>query len=189
MSYLYNKENGILFEAYYQTIKAGMIEFDLEVYAHSFLRDYLAFRGDEEKAKRNFSHDNMTALCCILPHMRSFFPLFGYHSLHPCRFAFYLWFKYPILGLPFLWLWSLHAIWGCFSVYRKNSVGKEYIDTDGKLITWLICQHFNMPITFKICTYLINKKIGSWKKTFMIYFWNEITYRDIRNELEKNDIG
>lgn len=52
---------------------------------------------------------------------------------------------------------------------------KYMLETDGKLLAWLILSTFNLPITKRLCNWAIkhNKEFGSWKKCFDIYFEDE----------------
>jgi len=59
--------------------------------------------------------------------------------------------------------------------FKKDPSIRQFRATDGKLLSWVRFQALNMPITEKICNWLIrrNPVFGSWKNVFAIYFKDE----------------
>jgi hypothetical protein len=94
--------------------------------------------------------------------------------LHPRDMSFYFYCHHPILGLPFLWITSLCMIVSCAQTYKVRN-GNKIIKTDGKLSAWGKCQTYDMRLTYKICTWLIerNPVFGSWNNCAKIYFKNK----------------
>ena len=131
----------------------------------------------------HFSHDNMTGLYCLYknsmydPHTLSTLPIMKWNDrwwLHPRDLAFYFWAHHPLLGLPFLWIASLSMFISCYQEHKVRN-GNIILKTDGKLLAWMRCKSFNMRVTYKVCTWLIerNPKFGSWNNVAKIYFREE----------------
>lgn len=155
-----------------------------DLFAVINVKDKGAFRVNAKgKWGDHFSHDNMTGLYCILnispkplKVIRKHLPILKWNNrwwLHPRDISFYFWCHHPILGLPFLWIASLAMIISCYQTYKVRG-GVKIVKTDGKLLTWMRCKSFNMPITFAICTWLIkrNPYFVTWNHVASIYFKN-----------------
>jgi len=165
-------ENEILLK----TVKAFMSKDPLfrdEALSHAYrmLISYRMYKGDE--IEYNFSHDNMTSIICLLkkydPKMVSDFPLFGYHSVRPDNFLFYLRVKYPLLGIWLYWIPMLGMWLSAVRVMRTNKAGDEYEDTDGVQLAWVKMYAVRLPLTEYVMNYLVNKYRGGWLRTFTIY--------------------
>lgn len=144
-----------------------------------FVDRFYADKGVE--TYHNFSHDNFIGIYCFFkkfdPEYISQLPLLDHfnwsthHSKRPDNFLFFLWAKYPLLGIWFLWIPSIAMIIGSLRVWRTNSQGVKTISTSGKILTFLRTNTFNMPITKFICDYIINnhKDLKGYDKVFEIY--------------------
>lgn len=121
------------------------------------------------------SHDNLTALYCIsqlanLP-KPGFKPEHAY--LHPRDFFFYMWASGGVLGAIgtlFLWIPFLCMVESVLNTTYKNIDGQDVMATDGKLLTWLRINSFNLPITKWICDRIVKWKYGSYQSFFDLYF-------------------
>ena len=129
----------------------------------------------------HFSHDNMTGAYCLYKNhvgvVPSSLPIAKWNGrwwLHPRDLTFYLWCHHAILGLPFLWIASLAMIISCIQKYKVRD-GKKFIKTDGKLLAYLRCRSFDMPITFAICSFFIRKHkyFNNWNDVAKRYFKEE----------------
>jgi len=150
----------------------------------------LGFRANAARAFRShFSHDNMTGLYCykILAGISvNHLPVARWNNrwwLHPRDLAFYFYCHYPRLGLLFLWISSLAMIFSCLGKYKYRN-GQRYIKTDGKLLAYLRCKAAHMPVTFWICTKIIenHEYFNSWHEVAKKYFGE---HHPIVNEYKK----
>jgi hypothetical protein len=186
MSWREDKGNGILWECQYEMIGLNCDYFmDVKHRCENFLEKYETHKGNEEAAGENFSLDNMTGILCFAKKFNLMgiikrFPLFGYHSLRPSNFFFYLYVKYPWIGIFFLWIPSLAMIVSCARKYKYRN-GQKMIATDGKILAWMRCKACNLKLTGKICTELIQlHEFESWKDVFDFYHGER--FKDIPKE-------
>jgi len=95
--------------------------------------------------------------------------------MHPRDIIFYGACANNIICKAMLPLLSLICIISCLKTKKvryQHGEKKVFIHTDGKNLVLLRCKALKMKITFKICTYIIEKKeaFGSWAKIQDIYF-------------------
>jgi len=69
---------------------------------------------------------------------------------------------WSIIFLPIL---SVTMIFSCRPYKAPNGLP----DTDGKILAWIRLNTIKVPLTWKICTWLINREFGNWGKVFMTY--------------------
>lgn len=181
-------ENGILFslEHYMLCKKAHELNRNQEtlnkrVIAGGHLitaMEYVTRNGDISyfDGEGTWSHDNHTALTSA-----SFILDMDYHKrldwhgwyrrIHPRDLGYYLSLRYPAFKRVLLIPTQIAMIVSCYQEYKTRN-GNTMLKTDGKLLAWVRFNTIKMPITRKICNWLIkrNPKFGSWKNVFTIYF-------------------
>lgn len=165
--------NDILYTAHFQALtnyfSKGEIKTLLDL--HKKDREYVNsdFAGP-------ISHDNFTAFICLsklvsLP-KHDFKPEHAWW--HPRDFIFYSYTSNnkvaQMFGFLLLWISCLIMIIGMWQENYKIIDGKKVLATDGKLLTWLRINTFNLPITKWICDYIVKKKYISYELFFSIYF-------------------
>ena len=140
---------------------------------------------DSHTSREPWSDDNHIGMLCLNQVMKqvnpnvwsihhTFFYRYWWRRIQPKHLIFFLyacpWTR--VLSLPFLWIMSLWFMGTCLNEsLNKNT--KE-LDTDGKILVWLILSCYKLPTTQKLCTWAIrrNKRAGSWEKLFKIYYKN-----------------
>jgi hypothetical protein len=140
-----------------------------------FISDYYAYNGQE--FFENFSFDNWKLVACWLYTFENktclAVPVFGRHSW---RFwdnlPFFIFIRAPKIFF-FLRPWlAIFMIYSMLDVWRENKHGAVYIDTDGKIISFFVCESFEFHWTRSILDFIIkhNKWLRSWGNIFYIYF-------------------
>lgn len=124
--------------------------------------------------KEHISHDNLTGVVAqrYMSGLKNFFPIFSTKRMHPRDMVIYGYAsKWGKLFAPFMWIPSLAMIYSCYTTFRKKPWGKE-LTSSGKMLALTRIIAFDMKITSKICTRLIerNPEFGSWHKVAKIYF-------------------
>jgi len=173
-------ENSILFTAEYLTLVRNNERFLRKNHASKSIA--AVYRGDEEfraVPDEKWSHDNHTAVVCLSKIMgfewhKSLYPKHVMTMLHPKDFIFYAyaagrWYS-PIAWL-FLWVTSIAMIVSCMQKYKVRN-GVKIVKTDGKLLAWLRCQAFNLPITWFLCRLALrrNSAFKTFQQCFNMYF-------------------
>ena len=158
-------ENGILFLAEYLAIKGFPTEWKRRVI--KAIEEYKDVNGNwRVKGEADLSHDNFTAIVCLshnygLSYHKNIWRKDLVHCmLHPRDFVFYASMSSVALRVLFfpLYVIPLMAMMhSCYSDFKVRN-GNKMLKTDGKLLTWLRCKSFNLPITSKICTYILGKR-------------------------------
>ena len=171
-------ENGILFLAEYLASKNFPAEWRERV-----IVAIEAYRRNDEwitMGEDDLSHDNFTAIVCLshnygLSYHKSVWRKDLVHcSLHPRDFIFYASMSnvaLRVLLLPFFIIPFLAMMVSCWTTWKVRG-DNRMLKTDGKLLTWLRCKSFKMPVTSWVCSMIIkwNSNFGSWKDCFRIYF-------------------
>ena len=162
-------ENELLFTAEYILLNEDLLYQDKELLAFSMVEFYMTevFKGHK------ISHDNKTGLLVIDPnYTESIFRVGGRWWFHPRDIVFFGYRKYGALFFPLIWIVSLANIISCARTYKKSKDGSKHLTTSGKLLAMVRNLSADMPLTQKICTYLIrrNKHFGSWENVARIYF-------------------
>lgn len=147
---------------------------------HLFLDLYRESNGDEAVVKQNFSHDNFTGVYCwcasIMSHWVSHLPLFGRFSIHPVRFMFYFFIKYPLLGSIFLPIIYVDMLVSGLQKTRINSRGLVEIPTSSKILDYFKIMAIVKKggiggiLMQKLLTKAVNWSVGGWDVVFGIYF-------------------
>jgi len=171
-------ENGILFLAEYLAIKGFPLEWKRRVV--KAIEEYKDVRGIwRVKGEQHLSHDNFTAIVCLssnynLPYHKNIYRQDLVHCmLHPRDFIFYN----IVSGVSLAWVFYPFALlammYSCYSDFKVRN-GVRMLKTDGKLLTWLRCKSFDLPLTARICSWVLSKRtlFSSWKRCFEIYFLN-----------------
>jgi len=174
----------LLFAAEYWVLKnkhRGGLE-DYEKYksavAISYVRTEKGFK-DSPTTQEPWSHDNHTGLVCLskicgFKEHKQLYPSLWRTMLHPRDLIFYSWAAgrwYSRIAWFFLWIPMIAMVVTCLQDYKVRN-GQNILKTDGKILTWLRINSFNLPVTKWLCTLAIrnNKEFGSWKRCFSIYF-------------------
>lgn len=134
--------------------------------AHHVIETALADMNDY------LSHDNMTAIVCLSKQ-------FGLHyhekyrhrdwmrRLHPRDIIFYLYAKGSVIGKILLPLSIISMLWAVFHKQITNGV----LDTDGKLLTWLRIETFDLKKTRRMAEFILKWRHNKrWNDIFDIYF-------------------
>lgn len=188
-------ENKVLFLAEYLALKNYPVEWRNR--ANSCIKSYIDSEGRWiTRGEGHLSHDNFTAIVCLSVKYG-----FDYHKdllrtdlihcmLHPRDALFYIskserWFSF--IGKLLYFIPLLAQIHSCASDWKERNKVKV-LKTDGKLLTWLRCRTFKLPVTSFICTFIINRNMefGSWKKCFEIYFKNPMHPNRVLEEEKYN---
>lgn len=122
------------------------------------------------------SHDNTTAAMvlsyiCDLDHHKKFNDFYW----HPRDYIYYKYLQNKLVGKVFLFIPIITMIVSCIRTTKVRN-NKEFIHTDGKLLTFVRTGAGKiMPKTYKLCTWILKRKFGEnpWSKIFEIYFKNE----------------
>lgn len=122
------------------------------------------------------SHDNHDAAICVskrsvLTYHKQY--KFGKFMLHPRDFIFYGWVTggfFGLLFLPFLWISTICMIESVLNTTYKTINGVQVLETDGKLLTWMKINTFNLPVTKFICDFIVKRKYNGYKLFFDTYF-------------------
>lgn len=183
-------ENGILFLAEYLAIRNFPWEWKRRVI--KAIEEYKDVDGNwRVKGEADLSHDNFTAIVCL-----SFNYGLSYHKniyrrdlvhcmLHPRDFIFYN----IVSGVSLAWVFYPFALLAmmhsCYSDFKVRN-GNKMLKTDGKLLTWLRCKSFNLPITSRVCSYVLSRRtlFKTWRRCFDIYFRNPA--HPLRNQLDES---
>lgn len=149
-------------------------------HVHGFLEAYRNAEGNEEIAQENFSHDNFTGVYCwcvsFMPNWISHLPLLGRFSIHPVRFMFYFFIKYPILGSIFLPIIYIDMMISGLQKTKINSRGLAEIPTSSKILDYFRIRAiikkggFGGILMEKLLTKAVNWSVGGWDRVFGIYF-------------------
>lgn len=163
-------DNEIMFQCEVDILKNSPDHAD-EV--HSFILDYILSQGEE--INNNFSFDNWKLVACWdkkFENTTEYIPIWGRHSWRPDNLAFFLWIRFPTLLSFLLPVISLSMIISMLRVWRTTADGRRYIDTDGKIISYFVCECFDMRATRWALECLIkrDKDLKSWENIFKIYF-------------------
>lgn len=135
------------------------------------------FRVENNPTSENptepFSHDNMTGILSLSyildrKYHKKFFYKYWWRRIHPRDLGYYLYLYNPLFK-PLLLITSIAMIISCFPSYKIID-GAIVPRTDGKILSWIRLNTVRMPITAKICTWLIKKQFGSWKNVFSTFF-------------------
>lgn len=180
-------ENGVLFTAEYVIMKvnemelAGLGKESLtgNLLGHRVIKTSQVEPDYFSSGEKHFSHDNLTGVFCLSKtlgtdhHKKIWFKNYWAY-LHPRDFIWYLWANqkwYSYLVLPFLWIATLAMMHSCWSDYKVRN-GNKILKTDGKILTFLRLKTFRMPITARLCDWVLrnNNEFGSWKACFTMYF-------------------
>ena len=147
-----------------------------------FTSTYKILSGDSDmsiSAQHNKdSHDNKTGYICLLQYnnLKSTLAvhklIFGRTWIHPRDLALYAWNKYPFLMPLCAPIVSLGCIISCRRTWRTDKFGNQELTTSGKMLSLIKMISFDMKITLKICTWLINrnKMFRLWTNVASIYF-------------------
>jgi hypothetical protein len=167
--------NGILFTAEYcllsdKDLTALQVDQVIGVYYDRKTDSFFDSDGFQ------ISHDNYTAIMCLsklynLNYHKRF--RLGHQCLHPRDLFFYCWISegfWHYVGLLFLWVPFLCMIESVLNTTYKTIDGHQVLETDGKLLTWLRINTFNMPLTKKLCDKIVKWKNYSYKFFFSVYF-------------------
>ena len=172
-----SSENEIMFTSLFLILqyKVGNY-FDFKMRQH-----LIDFFNEEVKQGKHMSHDNRTGLAAVRFNQEDM-PLISLGNrvwLHPRDFVWWGWRRHKgtkkgVLFWLLLWIPSFFMILSCYQTYKVRD-GKKIKKTDGKLLTWIRCQSTKMPLTFRLCTWLIkrNKEFGSWERVSSLYFKEE----------------
>ena len=172
-------ENRILFTAEYLAFYKFPAEYKDKVI--SLIEEQIDENGEfTTENNGDISHDNRTAIVCLsrnygLDYHKKVFKKSLVHSmLHPRDFIFYCYAAGGLLGIIGTILYPIALLAMMHSCYSNTKIrnGVRYLKTDGKLLTWLRCKSFKLPLTAKICTFIIdkNKEFIGWKEVFRVYF-------------------
>lgn len=160
--------NGILNLAYYLSLKHKIQHhIDAGNYINKIFdgKDY--WDGIERKGYA--SHDDMTAIVCLKnPKHPGKIPLKRYW-FRPEVVLYAIWNGSEIAHF-FIWILSIKLIFSCWRDYKAENGIRE---TDGKLLAWLICEQWHLPLTKKICHAGIKHHFGDIKEVFKIKFQDE----------------
>jgi hypothetical protein len=159
-------ENGCLFAFDYAMLYGNHQRF-LNAVSGVYVDDLHLQAGDNP-----WSHDNHTgfvAASSILGFYfhRKYFYKYWWRRAHPRDIFFYLFMtignpnRPGLLGLLLLPTWFF-TILSCFRVSEQRSTG-------GKLAFWRLLS-VNAPLVRRICTYIVTKKVGGWKRVYEIYY-------------------
>lgn len=74
------------------------------------------------------------------------------------------------LAFPLLFISSIAMILTVFLTSYETINDQQVLNTSGKILTWLTINSFNLPITKKICDFIVKKKFGSYQVFLDIYF-------------------
>lgn len=175
-SNVFNAENAIEFTI----IKGALSNENIFIQVYDYL--YVSSR-DNAHTKYKLSHDNLTACYCYLVLTNiSLGDLYilrqkrrQLNSYHPREWAFYNLIEGEGFKPLNYFLISIIMIIGCARKYKHRTYGNgqevRLIATDSKILAWLRFKSgIDMPITKKICNWLIKKHFGNWKEVFKIYF-------------------
>ena len=150
-------ENGILYAFYYHLLYK---QFHKHLYELKIGLALSSFRDNPY----NLSHDNVTAYKCLYlfmfrkPSTHRF--AHWHRRVHPRDIIFWRMLESSI----FRFLAIIPAIAMVISCFRSRE------HTSSKLLAWSRLEIVNMPLTKRICDYLIKRTHGSWSDVFAIYF-------------------
>lgn len=170
-----NTNNNILFECQLDILRG---ESNIETYTEirQYAHKWRMYCGDEGESGENYSFDNWIGVACWIQRysyfLKSEVPLWGHHTLRPDNFAFFLYYKYPTLGIFFIWIKQIAMSISVLRDKRIDHYGNEYRDTDGLILGKLILMSFKMPITSWVWHKIVNKKWGCWQNAFRHYHSN-----------------
>lgn len=124
---------------------------------------------------KTFSHDMLIGLVCLSKnkgfnyhnHWQWFF---GLHRIQPWNVAFYLFIMDDFrhyLGLLLLPILSLYMTFNLLvHKYDENNV----LQTSEQMLIWLMLNTVKMPLTRRLCDYIVKKRVGSYYEYAKIYF-------------------
>jgi hypothetical protein len=177
-------ENGLLFTSEYLKLRQLLDEDSMLDYNRVNFALNVYKRQDGNflvNKKEGWSHDNHTGLVCLSHNIDADYHRKIYYSnfiqrIHPRDILFYLYIRGGItkaIAFPFMFICSISMIISCFQSFKYRRIGGEMIKiykTDGKLLAWLRFNTVKMPLTKKICDYIIKKKHKGWGHIFETYF-------------------
>lgn len=173
---VHNSENAILFTYMWAELENEDVPTEVR-------NDFYMYADPEcDHTKYKLSLDNVNACCCFfpLPFLRELVTRVPWY-VYARPDNFYTWsvcakkhWLLRKLALPFA---SLMMIYSCYKFYDKKPRGEgkdrvyiQQLATSGKLQVWTRLKAVRMPITQKICNYLIESDWGAWKQVFRTYF-------------------
>lgn len=122
-----------------------------------------------------WSHDMMTGLSCLskqfkMDYHNQWLWFNSWRRLQPWNIAFYLFimddFRHH-LGLLLLPILSLYMVFNLLvHKYDENNV----LQTSEQLLIWLMLNTIKMPLTKRLCDYIVKKRIGSYYEYARVYF-------------------
>jgi hypothetical protein len=168
--------NGILNLSYLVTLKT--LKGDGSVYAHLETAKSYARRvnhdGNVWSGVGNpsiASHDDVTGIVCVAPSS-----VVGKIKTAP---YFYRWGEFVLYNYwmgrlwtkAFLWVLTIKLMFSCWRTYKADNGA---VETDGKLLAWLIIESFDLRTTRKLCYPGIKHHFGeNW-----LYEMAKIKYPD-----------
>jgi hypothetical protein len=168
-------ENGVLFTAYYACMMRLRLRPDQwEAFkAANRIKVIQAISETLLDTNDYLSHDNMTGIVCLselfnLAYHKKLFHKHWWRRLHPRDIGFYLFAKTKIkLFLAPTFLAMFYACW-----HKQESMGN--LDTDGKLLSWLRINTYDMTLMDQTCREILYTRHNlDWDDIFDIYFLDE----------------